>query len=176
MEFVDEMEFDRLGVFTYSPEEDTPAATMPNQIDEEVKEAVNEEALVSTDISEELAADSSIEDAQEVTSDIISDIKVQINEQNPQTTEEVEQIVRDALENAGITISDELFQRLVDLFDKMKDLDIDWGQVANSIEDGANRLFDDLMNAAGSDEARSFFSQIGDWFSNLWQQIKSLFQ
>ena len=37
VEFVDEMEFDRLGVFTYSPEEDTPAAEMPNQIDEEVK-------------------------------------------------------------------------------------------------------------------------------------------
>lgn len=38
MEFVDEMEFDRLGVFTYSPEEDTPAANMPNQIEESVKE------------------------------------------------------------------------------------------------------------------------------------------
>ena len=38
MQFVDEMEFDRLGVFTYSPEEDTPAATMPDQIEEEVKE------------------------------------------------------------------------------------------------------------------------------------------
>ena len=38
MEFVDEMEFERLGVFTYSLEEDTPAATMPDQIDEEVKE------------------------------------------------------------------------------------------------------------------------------------------
>ena len=37
VEFVDEMEFDRLGVFTYSPEEDTPAATMSDQIDEEVK-------------------------------------------------------------------------------------------------------------------------------------------
>ena len=37
VEFVDEMEFDRLGVFTYSPEEDTPAATMADQIDEEVK-------------------------------------------------------------------------------------------------------------------------------------------
>ena len=37
MGFVDEMEFDRLGVFTYSPEEDTPAAEMPDQIDEEVK-------------------------------------------------------------------------------------------------------------------------------------------
>ena len=37
MEFIDTMEFDRLGVFTYSPEEDTPAAIMPEQIDEEVK-------------------------------------------------------------------------------------------------------------------------------------------
>lgn len=37
MEFIDTMEFDRLGVFTYSPEEDTPAAKMPDQVDEEVK-------------------------------------------------------------------------------------------------------------------------------------------
>ncbi len=37
MEFVDEMEFDRLGVFTYSPEENTPAAAMDDQVDEEVK-------------------------------------------------------------------------------------------------------------------------------------------
>lgn len=36
--FVNEMEFDRLGVFTYSPEEDTPAANMPDQVDEAVKE------------------------------------------------------------------------------------------------------------------------------------------
>ena len=36
--FVSEMEFDRLGVFTYSPEEDTPAALMLDQIEESVKE------------------------------------------------------------------------------------------------------------------------------------------
>ena len=35
--FVDEMEFDRLGVFTYSPEEDTPAATFAEQVEEEIK-------------------------------------------------------------------------------------------------------------------------------------------
>lgn len=38
MEFIDTLEFDRLGAFTYSPEEDTPAATFEDQIDEEVKE------------------------------------------------------------------------------------------------------------------------------------------
>ena len=38
MEFVDEMEFERVGVFTYSAEEDTPAYSYPDQIPEEVKE------------------------------------------------------------------------------------------------------------------------------------------
>lgn len=38
MEFVDEMEFERLGVFTYSQEEDTPAAGFEDQVEEEVKE------------------------------------------------------------------------------------------------------------------------------------------
>jgi len=38
VDFVDEMEFDRLGVFTYSREEDTPAAAMPGQVDEETKQ------------------------------------------------------------------------------------------------------------------------------------------
>ena len=39
MEFVDEMEFERLGVFAYSAEEDTPAAGFPDQVLQEVKEA-----------------------------------------------------------------------------------------------------------------------------------------
>ena len=38
MEFVDDMEFDRLGVFAYSPEEDTPAYSFKDQVPDEVKE------------------------------------------------------------------------------------------------------------------------------------------
>ena len=38
MEFLNETEFDRLGAFTYSPEENTPAATFDNQVEESVKE------------------------------------------------------------------------------------------------------------------------------------------
>ena len=43
--FVNEMEFDRLGVFPYSQEEDTVAAAMPDQIAEEVKEARRDELM-----------------------------------------------------------------------------------------------------------------------------------
>lgn len=45
MEFVDEMEFDRLGVFTYSPEEGTPAETMEEQVPEELKEERRDEIM-----------------------------------------------------------------------------------------------------------------------------------
>ena len=45
MNFVEECKFDRLGVFTYSPEEDTLAATFEDQIDEEVKEERRDELM-----------------------------------------------------------------------------------------------------------------------------------
>ena len=38
MQFVNDMEFDRLGAFTYSPEENTPAFSFPDQIEEEIKQ------------------------------------------------------------------------------------------------------------------------------------------
>ena len=45
MEFVDQMEFDRLGAFTYSPEEGTPAERMPDQVPEELKEERRDEIM-----------------------------------------------------------------------------------------------------------------------------------
>lgn len=54
MDFVDEMEFERLGVFAYSPEENTPAASMPDQIPEEIKEERRDAIL---ELQQEIAFD-----------------------------------------------------------------------------------------------------------------------
>ncbi len=54
MGFVDEMEFDRLGVFTYSEEENTPAAGLPDQIPEDVKERRRNEIM---ELQQEIAFD-----------------------------------------------------------------------------------------------------------------------
>ena len=57
MEFVDRMEFDRLGVFTYSQEEDTPAALMPDQIPDEIKE---ERQARLMELQQEIAFDAAL--------------------------------------------------------------------------------------------------------------------
>lgn len=54
MEFVDMMEFDRLGVFTYSREEDTPAAQMDDQVPEEIKEKRRDEIM---ELQQEISLD-----------------------------------------------------------------------------------------------------------------------
>ena len=54
MDFVNEVSFDRLGVFTYSAEEDTPAAEMPDQIPEEIKERRRDEIM---ELQQEIAFD-----------------------------------------------------------------------------------------------------------------------
>lgn len=52
IEFVEQLEFDRLGVFTYSPEENTPAALLKDQIEEEVKVRRRDELM---EVQQEIA-------------------------------------------------------------------------------------------------------------------------
>lgn len=56
LDFVDEIEFDRLGVFAYSAEEDTPAFSFANQIDDEVKEEWRDEIM---ELQQEVSMDKS---------------------------------------------------------------------------------------------------------------------
>ena len=56
MEFVDDMEFERLGVFAYSPEEDTPAFGFPDQVPDSVKEERRAEIM---ELQQDIAFDKS---------------------------------------------------------------------------------------------------------------------
>lgn len=56
--FVNEMEFDRLGVFAYSQEEDTPAALMPDQVPEETREKRRDELM---ELQQEIAFEKAAE-------------------------------------------------------------------------------------------------------------------
>ena len=54
IDFVKEAKFDRMGVFAYSKEEGTPAAILPNQLDDEVKDARRDAVMeIAKEISRE---------------------------------------------------------------------------------------------------------------------------
>ncbi len=56
LDFVDEMEFERLGVFAYSQEEDTPAASMEDQVPEEIKQRRRDQVM---ELQQEIAFEKS---------------------------------------------------------------------------------------------------------------------
>ena len=58
MQFVNDMEFDRLGCFAYSAEEDTPAATFTDQVVQELKEEWRDEIMeLQSEVCADLAED-----------------------------------------------------------------------------------------------------------------------
>ena len=65
MRFINEMEFDRLGAFPYSPEEGTPAAEMEDQVPEETKLAWQEEIM-------ELQQEIAFEAAENMTGEVLT--------------------------------------------------------------------------------------------------------
>lgn len=56
LDFVEEMQFERLGVFAYSAEEDTPAASFPDQVPQEIKEERRDEIM---ELQQEIAFEKS---------------------------------------------------------------------------------------------------------------------
>ncbi len=58
MQFVNDMEFDRLGCFAYSAEEDTPAATFTDQVPQELKEVWRDDIMeLQSEVCADLAED-----------------------------------------------------------------------------------------------------------------------
>lgn len=86
MGFIDLVGFDRLGVFTYSPEEDTPAAGMEDQIPEEVKEARKKELM-------ELQQEISLDNAQDM---VGTSLKVMIEGKLPEDNVYIGRTYKDA--------------------------------------------------------------------------------
>ena len=153
-------------------------------IDPEVKEAVNEEVLLSVTIGDELAsqAEASGQDtetakneAQKKASDIVSDIKVTISEQKPETREQIETIVTDTLQRYEVSLSDETYAKLVSLFDEMRTLDIDWDTVASNIKNKANQVMDTVTSFANSEEGQGFLNTLKGWFESFLDWLKGLF-
>lgn len=135
-------------------------------LDQDRMEVANEELELATDLAELENVD------QESVTELLTQIKQKIAEQNPVSREEVEQIVREQLDNLNIELSPADIERLANLFDKMRSINIDFSQVSNQLQDIAKSIqnkLDEITGDTGFWEAvKSFFKSMIDGIRNLF--------
>lgn len=135
--------------------------TSGEAIDEDKKAVANEEMVITSELSENESMNE--EDA----TNLITLIKTKVSEEEPQTKEDIRKIIIEISEEKNYDLSKEEIEKLVDLFQKFKDLNIDWDVVNQKINDAKGKVTDFLE----SDEGQNFIEKIKDFFKSLWNLI-----
>ncbi|MGD6779854.1 DUF1002 domain-containing protein [Sutcliffiella horikoshii] len=130
-------------------------------------EVANEELSIATKLADEEGMDS------EKVSELLTEIKKQIAEQNPATREDVEQIVEEQLSKLNIELSEEDRQLLIDLFEKMRELNINFDGVKTQLEQISTDIKNKIDEVVGNE---GFWQGVQDFFRNLFQSIADLFK
>lgn len=133
------------------------------KIPEDVKQAANEEMVKTAKLGDEIGT--------EEASALVTKIKEEMAENPPANTEEVRDVVESSAKELGIALNDNQVQSLIDLFNKLKELNIDW----NSVGDQLTAAKDKLSNFLESEEGQSFLDKLKEVFSSLIDAIKSFF-
>ncbi|MCM3619425.1 DUF1002 domain-containing protein [Sutcliffiella horikoshii] len=137
------------------------------ELNKDRMEVANEELNIATKLAEEEGMDS------EKVSELLTEIKKQIAEQKPATREDVERIVEEQLAKLKIELSDEDRQLLIDLFEKMRSLNINFDNVKQQLEDISKDIKNRIGEVVGDE---GFWQGVADFFRDLFQSIANLFK
>ena len=132
-------------------------------IPEEVKQAANEEMVKSAELGDAIGTENA--------SALITKVKEEIAKSQPKTEADLRTIIENAAKDLGITLTEEQIQTLIDLFNKLKDLNIDWNQVGDQLTIAKDKI----SNYLGSEEGQGFLESLKAFFISLIDAIKSWF-
>lgn len=138
--------------------------TANHPIPEEVKQVANQEMVTTAKLGDQIGSDKAVQ--------LITKVKEEIAKNPPKTTEDLRTLIKKLADELGITLTDEQLNNLVTLFDKMKNLNIDWNQVSSQL----NKAKDQVSAFLQSDKGQSFLDQLKDIFASFIDFIKSLFK
>jgi uncharacterized protein YpuA (DUF1002 family) len=138
--------------------------TSNKEIPEDVKKVANEEMVQTAKLGDKIGEEKAVQ--------LVAKIKEEIAKEQPKTTEDLRSLIKKIADQLGITLTDEQLDSLVALFDKMKNLNIDWNQVGSQLE----KAKDHVSAFLGSDEGQSFLDKVKDFFSSIIDFVKSLFK
>ncbi len=133
-------------------------------IPEEQKQVANEELVTTAQLSDSIGADKATE--------LMTKIKDEIATNPPETEDDLRTMIKQTASDSGIELTQDELDGLVALFNRMKNLDIDWDQMKSQLENARENL-DEFLN---KDETQSFIKKIIDFFIALIDGIKGVFQ
>ncbi|GLB58055.1 DUF1002 domain-containing protein [Cytobacillus sp. NCCP-133] len=132
-------------------------------IPEDVKQAANEEMVETAKLGDSVGNENA--------SALIAKIKEEIARNAPETDAELRTIIKDAAKELGITITEQETLSLIDLFNKLKELNIDWNQVGEQL----NQTKDKISKYLESEEGQGFLENLKRFFSSAVDAIKAFF-
>ena len=133
------------------------------KISEEQKQAANEEMVETAKLGDEIGT--------EEATTLVETIKEEIAANPPENDEELRTIIIKAADQININLTDVQIQSLMDLFNKLQELGIDWG----AVNDQLNAAKEKVSNYLKSEEGQSFLDKLKEVFASLIDAIKSLF-
>jgi len=136
------------------------------KIDENKKEAANQELVVTGDLGDKIGQDEAAK--------LINEIKKDVVKEKPKTDEDIKKIVVNVTNNYSSLkdkLSDEDIQAIINLMKKINSLDLDFKKIKDQLNDVSKSLKEKL----GSEEAQGFFAKVKEFFVNLIDSIKNFF-
>lgn len=133
------------------------------EIPEEQKLVANEEMVRTAELGDKIGMDKA--------SELMTKIKEEIAKDPPETEEDLRELIKKIAKELGIELTDEELNGLVSLFNRMKDLNIDWDQISSQLKKVRDNL-DEILN---SEETKSFIQKVIDFFIAIIDNIKSWF-
>ncbi|WP_374049770.1 DUF1002 domain-containing protein [Neobacillus sp. PS3-34] len=133
-------------------------------IPEDVKQAANEEMVQTAKLGDSIG--------QENAAALIAKIKEDVAKNKPKNDQELRNIIEQAAKELKVNLTEQEIQKLMDLFNKLKDLNIDWNQVGDQL----NKAKDRISKFLSSEEGQSFLEKLKEFFISLIDAIKSLFK
>ena len=129
-------------------------------------EVANDELNLATDLANEEGIE------EEKVSELLADIKQAIADQKPASKEEVEQIVEEQLSKLNIELSEEDRQRLTDLFEQMRNLNINFDNVSEQLGKLSDTIQEKLGEVVNNE---GFWQGVKDFFQGMIDAISGIF-
>ena len=131
-------------------------------LEEDIVDAAMDELVTTGELEESIDGDSEDIEA------MIADLKSRMANGELDTKEQIEQAVDEYAKKYDLELSAEDKQKIMDLIEKLKNLDLDWDSIKNQASAWAEKLQNALDSEGFGQKVKNFFQKIVDWFKSLF--------